>query len=193
MLNGIASTRAAYTILNTFDTTVNLPAGKIISINPVTTYNSNVHFQFLEDFDYHSSSFKIRTDSDTLLDTIQGSNAFEGRSGAVYLDDTHSIFHCESRDSFYLPGLYIPCYVELNYKCNNQFHVGTIAYTSSGVLENDLLIVNPSDVWKKIYVNLTPQVTSVTDANHWKIYLYAIKNNGQSTAYLYLDNIKVVY
>jgi hypothetical protein len=195
MLNGIAASRAPYAVVLPFDTNINLPGGKMTSFTPNTTYAPNTHFAQKEDFDHTGISFEPSpglTDT-TVIDTLITADAFEGKLGAVYLDATRPLFQYESVDSFPLPGANAPCYVELNYKCNNEFTVGTIAYTDFGTSTTPILTIRTTDTWKKIYVNLTPTVTGTLYANNWKIYLYALQSNGLSTAYLYFDNIKVVY
>jgi len=198
MLNGIADSRVPYAVVNPFDTTIDLAAGKVTPFIPSTTYTSITHFAQKEDFDHTGISFKASagmTDT-TLIDTLIA-DGFEGKCGAAYLDDSRPLFQYESVDSFPLPGSNAPCYVELNYKCSNEFSVGTIAYNDFGITSTQIITMRVTDTWKKIYVNLTPTVTAGTNAfsthNNWKIYLYALKSNGLSTAYVYFDNIKVVY
>jgi hypothetical protein len=192
LINGIASTRTPYHFYTSYETTYNLERAKIHTLNPSITYATYTVFEQIEDFDHPSISFDTTASSDTTLNPIQDSNSFEGFYGYVYLDSSHPKFECASHDTFTLPGGGAPVYVELNYKCNNEFVVGTIANNGSTVFVNDVLTIRTTDVWKKIYVNLTPVASSISNAD-WKVFIRAVKSESNSTAQLYFDNIKVVH
>ena len=193
LLNGIEGTRVAYGVFDDYKTTVNFQPGGIQRIVPQVTYFSYTHFPLIEDFD-HSSLFLDRApDSDTGFIVINDANSFESNCGAVYLDNAHSFFKCQSVDSFSRPDGNAPVYIEINYKCNAEFTVGVKARTDLGGFDQELLIVRSSADWKKIYVNLTPVISQTFSADDWKIYLYAAKPGEQTTATLYFDNIKLVY
>jgi hypothetical protein len=192
LANGIASLRVQYPFYSGYDSTVNFESGKIHELHPSITYASYSNFQ-IEDFDHSSISIDTTPASQVRLIDTTNSNNLEGNFGYVLLDDGHPYFECASLVSFSLPGGGANVYLELNYKCNNEFVVGTIANTTTSVFKNDILTIRATDVWKKIYVTLTPTVSSLLNATGWKIYMHATKSPSQTTAELYFDNIKVVY
>ncbi len=194
LLNGIDGTRVPYGVFQPFDTTINLIAGQIHKIIPRVTYYSYTHFPLIEDFDHSSFFFKADSTSDTTLTIVTDTNSIDHNSGGVFLDGNHPFFECTTIDSFNLPGGTVPTYIELNYKCNNEFTVGVSANTQLGpITAYDLLNIRSTDVWKKIYINLTPIVLQAQHAIDWRIYIKATKADGQTTASLYFDNIKLVY
>jgi hypothetical protein len=85
----------------------------------------------------------------------------------------------------------------MNYRCNEQFYVGVYSYKSSGeqIAQLQTLIINPSESWNKIYVNLTPEVANLVNVNasKYKIYFGAVKRPDVSSLEIYLDNIKLIH
>jgi hypothetical protein len=193
LVNGITSIRAAYPLYTSFDTTINLESAKTFTINPKVTYASFCTFSQMEDFDHPGVSFDTTSASNVaLVDTIN-SNSIEGKFGYVYLDNSHPNFECASHNLLTLPGGGANVYAELNYKCNNEFVVGLFGNISTSVYVTDILTVRTTDLWKKIYIDLTPTVSQLIGASGWKLYIRATKSTSQSTAELYFDNIKVIH
>ncbi|MCK6650820.1 MAG: hypothetical protein L6Q66_14280 [Bacteroidia bacterium] len=52
---------------------------------------------------------------------------------------------------------------------------------------------NPSSVWNKAYVYLTPTIGGSGSANQFKIFIGMLNNTGADSLALQLDNIKIVY
>ena len=73
-----------------------------------------------------------------------------------------------------------------------QLVVGLYTNTSSGVVQEAAETLNTTDVWKKIYINLTNVANKHADAGGHKIFIGAT-NNAASDISIYLDNIKLVY
>ncbi len=190
LLNGIEGTRVPYAVFNSFDTIVNLGPGMIHTIIPRVTYASSSVFPFIENFDNNSLLFFTQITSAPI---VVESNTHDGYCGLVVLDAANSSFECTTRDSFNLPGGVKPTYIEIDYKCNTEFSVGVKANTTLGPLDFPLLSIRPTDVWKKIYVNLTSIASQAQGATGWKIYLKSALESGATTDTLRFDNIKLVY
>ncbi len=197
LVNGIATTRNSYPFYTSFDSTVNLESAKTTTLNPKITYADYAEFAPApvgEDFDHSSISLEDTSiGSNVHLVDTNNTNGFEGDYGYAYLDGSHSYFKCASITSFTLPGGGSYVYAELNYKCTTEFTFGLIANTTSNVQVQDIITIRPSSTWKKIYIYLTPTVSSITDATGWKIYMHATKSDAVSSAELSVDNIKIVY
>jgi hypothetical protein len=50
-----------------------------------------------------------------------------------------------------------------------------------------------SEVWKKIYIQLSENVSFNVNYQTFEIYFLSLIDDGQSSAHIYLDNIKVVH
>ena len=58
----------------------------------------------------------------------------------------------------------------------------------------ELVHVNPSEKWNKIYINLGPSITdaSVDSPEYFRVYISGSTAEGSDAEY-YFDNVKVVY
>jgi hypothetical protein len=189
--NGIASLRSAYPKYSLFDTVVNLTANKKTTITPYVTYAPGVQFAQIEDFDDASLSLTT-VNANYATIAISPNNAYELNSGEVTLDANHPVFESATTTPFTLP-LNVPTYLELNYLCDVDFHIGTYVNTSGGVVQTSLLAVKATSEWKKIYVSLSDLGGVQSSGISYKVYLRADKPSNVTTAKLYFDNLKVVY
>jgi hypothetical protein len=112
-------------------------------------------------------------------------------SGEINLDDQRSVFKIASFNAFILPGLGSPVMLEIDYKCTHSFGVGMFAEISGTIVDLPLIVVNKSDRWNKIYVNLGPNISTYNNASNFKIYFESSVLDGP--AKFYMDNIKLIY
>jgi hypothetical protein len=89
-----------------------------------------------------------------------------------------------------------PIFIEIDYLTNNIFEVG-IAYTSNNKTNLHPIVVvgsqkNPQ--WSKIYVDISNAVVPLyNEANDFRIFIRAYLEQGNEEAYIYLDNIRLVF
>ena len=193
--NGIAGTRSAYPKYASLDTTVSLKSGQTVKIEPRISYGTAVTFAQLEDFDDASLSLSSTSTSfaPLMITTTGDPEAFEGNSGEAILDSAHTVFEVASAAAFPLASV-TTSYVELNYKCENDFSIGVIInYTNGGVEQTTLLSLHATTIWKKVYVSLNNLGGIVSGASNYKIFLRSDKNPAVATSKLYFDNLKVLY
>ncbi len=198
ILNGISSTRSAYPFVEFYRKQVELVKEEIDTLNVNTSYYDNVKFPWTgkgqEDFEQGGVALDSTADSDAMV-IRQSNDVFEGSySGLIKLDSAGSIFEIQSTENFNYSGAAEPVFLEMHYKNNNRFVVGVKLYYYTGkVKTNPILILNPSDTWNKVYLNLTPTLTRENPALHYyKIYFSGNINEDVSSASIYLDNLKLV-
>ncbi len=194
VIDGISGMRSAFPKYANFDTTINdMVAAKTYAIHPIVRYESYVTFPIMEDFDDASLNLVKTTQGNTAFTIITppDPNVFEGNSGKVTLLDTNTVFEVAGNLPYYLPVTALS-YVELNYKSDIDFVVGTYITTSS-VTKWELLSIRASNSWKKIYINLNDLGGIISSGVAYNIYLRAEKPANVTTANLYFDNFKVVY
>ncbi|HNQ61545.1 MAG TPA: hypothetical protein PKJ62_04065 [Bacteroidia bacterium] len=192
--NGISGSRSAYSKLLTYDTSINLEANKTFTIQPVVSYLPGTEFVQLEDFD-DGSLFLVPTTANTSVFNITPGgdpDAYEGNSGHIQMDVNHPLFEYATATAFTLPTT-TPVFVELNYKCSQEFTVGVFVASSSGLLQSPVLNLRATSDWKKVYINLSSGGGIFTNAINYKIYLKSTLPAGISNADIYLDNLKVLY
>jgi hypothetical protein len=195
-VNGISGTRAVYPFYETYTASVNLVPDSMITINPVLNYNSYTVFEWKESFEDGGISLDPTAFSDTTIDkTSDPSKVFEGSfSGIIHLDASHDFFQCKCLDSYTLPTNDDPVFLEMNYKTNNEITVGLYANGSSQTERLDMLVLNKTDQWKKIYINLKSAInrTSVLSPT-FQVFFEIQKNSDVSEAEILFDNIKLLH
>jgi hypothetical protein len=192
--NGISGIRKAYSKVSNFDTVISLQPNIINSLSGKVTYLQGTVFAQLEDFDDGSLTIVPTTSNSAnfAITPASDQNALEGNSGHISLDASHPVFEYASSSVFVLPTT-TPVYVELNYKCSQEFTIGVFVTSGSGIIQSPVLNLRPSAEWKKIYVNLSDGGGIFNNAINYKIYLGTTLISGLASAEIYLDNLKVLY
>jgi hypothetical protein len=197
-VDGIATNRSPYPFYNSVDQDVDLQKGIITTLSPTVTYTSTAKFTFLTDFESIGVTIDTtpgRSDStfQILYSATPDPNIFEGTHSAIaFVDAIRTRFECETVTPFILPKGGAPVFLEFNYKCNYEFTVSIYAYGTATSSQFAVLHFNPSENWNKTYVYLTPVVSGASTALNYKIAWGMINNTGVPSAYLSLDNIKVI-
>jgi hypothetical protein len=190
LVNGIKETRGDYQYYTSYDTVLNCEPGSTYLIKPHSTYRSGTTFMLMEDFEQSGLVFDRAPNSDTSLNVINDANAFENHSGTFSIDVNHPYFNYSSFPFGVPAGSTV--YAELNYKGDGEFTVGVLALTSSGTVAEELLTIRPSSSWNKIYVNLSDAIKAQPLASGFRFLITSTLVSPNTTATVYLDNIKVV-
>lgn len=195
-VNGIATTRVNSPFYEPYivDEFVFVP-DTIISISPTTHYRENVRFAWMEDFEDNALSIDT-ANLDSELDIVLSTQdeAFEGfHSGMIYLDTTYTFFEGATFEPFTLPIDGSPIVLEMDYKTGVVFEVGIFAESTSNLVKQPVLYVNPQTDWNKIYINLSDAIRENNFTDEFKIYFRAGIYDEITEAVVGLDNIKVVY
>ena len=199
-LNGISSTRVPYPfykpiIYEDFD----FIPGTTQPLGILTTeYYSDAKFAWLEDFEQSSISFE--NFDDTIIEQTQPENnpiAFlspDSRySGEINLTTERSQYSGASYNSFDVPVAGTITILEINFKTNNYLQVGLLIRDQYGLEQKDLVILNHSSEWTKIYINLGSNLSLFPSAIDYKVWFRAGLESDLSSAKILIDNIKVVY
>lgn len=184
--------------------TLQLKAGRIDTVRPVSTYRSNTKFVWMEDFEDQAISM-IRSgasntdDSIICLSTTQTGvdQPFSGSKFCGYINlkqDTATIFERSSLFTYELPNLGTDVYVEMDIKTNSYFQVGIYSDDNVNLVQSPVMVVNPTDgAWKKIYVNLVNETGGLSTGTKVRIFFGMYKDQGVEAQYAMIDNIKLVY
>lgn len=193
-MNGIASTRVYYPFYKPVDFQVNFVEDSVVTLNPAVTYYESTKFVWMENFESGGSSLEKTAKSDTaLVLTSDHQNVFEGNfSGMVNLNDSVLIFEAATIDPYELPKTGSSVFLEMNYKTNNLFTVGVIGVGATQVIQQPIIVLNHSDSWNKIYINLTSTVQEMTTSVAFKVFLGAVKEDTVSHPKILVDNFKLL-
>lgn len=193
--NGISNSRRVYpfyqsTVLDNYDFQAfnndTLPLKTFYHEDPITVaWEEDFEGSGL-DLEYHPNSIPIK-----LIE--EGENVFYGdRSGGIVLEGDTTFFEMNSPLLSDLPDRGSPIYLELNYKCNHEFHVGV--YMANKTSQQSLVIVNPKDYWNKIYIDLTEIVhVNSAAAQNFNVFIGIRKLDVSFKAEVYIDNIKLIH
>lgn len=202
-LNGISSTRVPYPFYKPiiFDEYEFHP-GETDTLGVLTTsYFSGTEFVWMEDFEQPGISIeKIESVSDTAIKRTEPANnpvAFlspDSRySGVIDLTSDKDQYAGTSHNSFDVQTAGTVIIMEMNFKTDNYITVGLLIRDKYEVVEKQLLILNHSDEWKKIYINLGANLSLYPQAFDYKIIFRAGLESESSEADIFLDNIKIVH
>jgi hypothetical protein len=200
-MNGIAATRVPYSFYSPYEKEVNLVHDSILNLENISVkYSTRTVFAWLEDFDQSTVSldttvrslYKLQRTSDPEL-IFHQAGEYNSNSGIAIIPSDSGIFECVSHDAFDLPTSGTDVFLELNYKTNNVVTVGLFVNTSSQTIQRPILTLNRSSEWKKIYVNLTAEVSTHQDANDFRIFFGIVKESDVDEAQFLVDNIKLVH
>lgn len=204
MLNGISDTRAPYPCIQPmiFEDFELIP-DSAVEVYGVTDYYGNSEFRWMEDFEDASLAIHETTKSDTTINRtypsgnpdayINGESQF---SGICYLDDGHDFMELVSDDGngqgfVFDRGDFV--FMEIHYKIDLPVLIGLYIKKFDGTIQDrSFLVLNDSDTWKKIYVNFTPIVNETVDAEDFKIYFQTQLPEGDNSAVILLDNLKLI-
>lgn len=193
--NGISNTRLPYPFYTGFVVNIDLQPDKTDTINPVIYYiESSYKMALHEDFEDPIFEFTKSDISNIPLEsTDQKGYVFEGVfSMLAKMLNKNDIFQMESTQLFELPrGRAI--FMELNYKSNISLKVGYIAVSSSKTYPHVVLTLNPTDTWKKVYINYGGEIDYEPQTYFFRLFLGAIKYTASDTSVIQFDNIKLLY
>ncbi|OQA00625.1 MAG: hypothetical protein BWY70_00654 [Bacteroidetes bacterium ADurb.Bin408] len=194
-INGIASTRMYYPFYEPVHYYVNLVKDSTLKLSPTTTYNASVVFAWMENFEDGGLSLERTSKSQADIGkTSEMSDVFEGNySGKILLDSNKLFFECYTIEAFNLNGNAIN-FLELNFKTNYNFYIGIFAYLTNETIQRSVLVLNETDTWKKIYVNLSNAVQENITAQNYKVFFGIVKDSTDSKVpSVFLDNIKLIH
>lgn len=193
MMNGISSTRIPYPFFKEYTLeSVMLEKEEIDTLQPVVEYVDDIAIPFREDFEGESLHMTYK-DSDTTF-IIENNQPYEGiGSGKVVLEGSKLLFQAVSDTSYKLPYQGQSVFLELNFKTNTNVSTGLIAITDQGENHRPIVGLNPTDHWKKIYINLTHTIGSSYPTRNFKVFLSILRKDDEPEAEVYFDNLKVIH
>lgn len=198
-LNGIGSTRSTYPFFTEIRREVNFVRDSVITLNNVVVnYNSKVVFPWMENFELAGLSMDTTSKSTVNISkTDDPSKILPGYGGSwagfVQLTADSSVFEASTNEKFTFPGNGSSIFLEMDYKVNHPLVVGVI-YTSSGMrVQRPLVVLYETEVWKKVYVNLSVPKYDTPNATDFQIFIGAQKESTINDAIFLFDNLKLVH
>lgn len=201
-LNGISATREHYRYYSFHHEDVTLAPLDTVTVAPKTRYIEGTGISFNEDFQNIVLQFDTISASDVALQRTYVENGpayLSNYVGKAITTADKPGFKAISKELFLVPATQAaPIYLEMDYKCNQDFIVSTILKTpADGLRETELLglrstIENGEPQWRHIYIDLTDAFVGQTEATGFGIGITAYHNTAEEEGILVFDNIKVV-
>lgn len=197
IVNGIGGTRSVNPFIEDFTTEVDFYADSVYTFNPTLNYVEEANFV------WNDKGEEAFEDGGISIDSLAGSflriskttdEVYEGMySGLIKLDTNQTKYLGASTTEFDIPSNPTTI-LEIHIKNPvSELKIGTYDnYNSSSVVKTEFLVVNPSDNWRKIFVNLSPHIANISSARHFKVYFEANLPSDIDTANIYIDNIKLL-
>ena len=201
--NGIASTPDIYPFYQEIKIQGKLIPGQTFPVNTQITYRPNTRFPLIEGFENDGHAFQLLLKGNTSNRIqINRANAFEGSgSGLIELNTQGpevEIATTTKYSGLTEKGAFV--YLEVDYQSDVPVVFGVIATNkASGQASIRFLRgFNPSNTWKKIYFNFSPELAGSVPEDYQVILRAAIPINADGTlsrtnARIHLDNIKLVH
>ncbi|MEA3504205.1 MAG: hypothetical protein U9R32_03310, partial [Bacteroidota bacterium] len=186
-------TRVPYPFYDTYSVTTTLTREQITTISPTVKYKNNIVIPWREDFEDPSLLLDIISKSDTTINLYE-ETPFEGlRSGKVVLEGDKLFFEMTSDTTYILPQTGQSIFLELDFKTNSVITTGVYINAGSIVQQSSVLMLNPTDEWKKIYINLTRAVLNTQNPRNFRVFFGILRAENSETVEAYFDNIKLIY
>lgn len=217
-LNGIAALRTPYPFYKPIIQSVFLVEGEEVNLGtdtlfydgeevPYTTttnYYDNLEFVWIEDFEDPSLSLDSTSKSLTDITRTEPANnpeaflaSFSKYSGLMILSEEKYLIdvatNVGNEDGYVLPKGGEPVFLEVDFKNNNYFTAGFYAREQAQIIQNPVVNMNPATEWKKIYINLTPGVSSFINAIDYNIFFGSTIESGVDEPRILIDNIKLIH
>lgn len=205
ILNGISATRAPYPYFEpiVFEDFI-LEVDEIATISGIeTVYRGNTEFVWREEFEDEALAIVVGPNGDAEIERTSPANspsAFLDEnseySGVVSLSSENPVMVLQSDDGnnsgFELrQGNFI--FLELHYKSDVPITIGMFINQQNQFIEKRQFVgLNPTDEWKKVYINFTPIVNEEVAAIDFRVFFESFASIEQQVSRVYLDNIKLL-
>lgn len=199
-LNGVSETRVPYPMVKPVEMEIDLHKDSVQAVSVSCEYFSTSKFALIEDYESINMAFEptVNNTADWRVSekgTDPANYIFEGNhSGLGVLDEDHNRLQIITKQMYEgLPKKGTPVFIELDFKCSTTVVLSLIAYKHGIGESSDIIYLNPTEDWKKIYVNLTSTLSY--DVNHYE-YKFLISANhayDKEESIVLIDNFKIVY
>ncbi len=188
--NGIAASRVVYPFYTAFRTTVDWEELQTITLDPVVQYHDITQISWLETFEDPG----ISLDTTLLSSVALGDSLVSGnRVGRILLTPGRDSFEAETVDFYEFPADNPTTYIEMDYLANNEFAVGINMRLPETVIIQPLIYIRPNSEWNKIYIDASYYAQSTAEAEDFKIFFRAVRNDTVPKAIILIDNLKLVH
>lgn len=190
---GLKSYQYLYPFYNYDTVTVKYAPGKTTNYTAYAKYSDAAMFRWIEDFETGNTFIKIEennTSDTTLVRVTDPTKVYEGGgAGQIILSSAQpSSQNINNKDITIKKG---DAFIEVNYKCNVAFEIGLQTTKSGSVYYEYIGGLKANESWGKMYIGLQ-SFLGTYDVSSCRVMVKAKLPDGQTSGYVYLDNLKVI-
>ena len=192
--NGINGAPIIYPFYTSFFFERPLTRGEVEVLDLEFKYRDDTKIVLNETFEF-GNNFTFDEDGDPAsFMGVTTEEVFEGQNaGHIQLRDSVDIAEVGTALTFTeWPTNGSPIFMELNFKTDIELVVGLAGELGSGSVKNYFFVLNPTEEWKKVYVDLTFIVLDSGLASY-KVLFSAGLTEDQTEADIYIDNVKILH
>ena len=192
--NAVSASRQPYPFYEALPTTLQLEYGGRDTLDLTVGYIEETQVILAEDFESANRFEMASTSTAEVVRTEEAEWVFEGvGSGYVELSADAQVLIASTNEQQYDLSSTGPVWLEMNYRCSQQFAVGLAAANAVNSSRIPILVLNPTEgAWKKIYLDLGPVIRTTPDASDYEIILEAYYDNSQDVTTVAIDNFKLL-
>ncbi len=189
--NGISQTRINWLFYEPIKLDTVVASGQNIVRNFAFKYRTSVVFPWVEGFELPGFSLVKSPISDTTYKIhTNDEHVFDGnKSIELGLSGLALTAQLESATSHSLPLSSPNVYLEIDYKSNTDFIIGT---STNGIVYESVTIT-PKNTWHKVYVHLSESINMDRTTSMKKVIIKIKRDQNISEQKVYIDNLKLVY
>jgi hypothetical protein len=193
--NGSLGSSEEYAFFKPLDYDLKLSRGDTTFLTPSFQYRKDIVFDFIEDFESGNIFTEdLDGNKNTKINRSAGKGKNGGTAGEILLTKTDNVFETTHFASFSNRNNKLgKVYLELDYKTEEDFFVGLIVKKSNQTNKTQEVAIVKSDIWKRIYVDLTQKISN-TSVDNYQIVISSLLNDQQrSQATVLIDNVRLVH
>ncbi|NND08361.1 MAG: hypothetical protein HKN87_18435 [Saprospiraceae bacterium] len=193
--NGQALAPRTYPFLNPVQVNLLPKIGETQTLRPSFTYHPRTTFKLNEDFE-RSQIFDEDLDQDEATFLFIREDGIEGRSASAVLTPEHPTLEVASNQILRdIPTTGQSTYLEMEYRSDVPLQVGLRGHGPGiGPAKNYKLVLFPTDIATKIYVNFSPDLQASQLLGYQVIFLATFEVDfGILEQRIDLDNIKLLH
>lgn len=191
--NGVSASRVIYPFYTFFEVDTDFVPEKTINLSPNFKFKDGIT-RWIETFEDPGYKFELTSKSDTTLQRITDPRNDNENVGVVYLSPNNPIFQCVTTDAFNFDYNGIGIYLEIDYRCDQEFVVGLYINKATQSIETPIIYLNAHpDSFNKVYIDLLYIVSQNPDAIDYNVFVAAERVDSIDFPKIYFDNLTVVY
>lgn len=198
--NGISDSRAPYPFYTALDVDVDGEPGARDTVALTFEWVDDVRYLRVEDFENSNVFDDVAGVGAELQRVTAEADVFEGDgSGRALLTPQANLMRSRTLEQEYVLESGLPCFLEMNYRCDHSFLVGLYAFRNGASTRYPALVLNTTvpdngvePEWNKVYVDLTPILDVNPNADHFEVYFECLLSEGAEGAEIGLDNLRIL-